>query len=142
MEKRRSKLSHPSSCSKEMIVRGGPLNRDGEVTNLPADLHPHTHTHARTTLTCTRSKEPTGRFLLWECETSPSYSPVPGGNGTEHLANQLQLSPAGLKVSPPTGMIYSQVESENKSLSVPLLLRLRWVRLGGAAWEKGVQNTD
>lgn len=73
----------------------------------------HTHTDA------VRSQQ-AGVFLLWECETSPSYSLVPGGNGTEHLANQLQLSPPGLKVSPPTGMIYFQVESENKSLSVPL----------------------
>lgn len=45
---------------------------------------------------------------------APAIRQVPGGNGTEHLANQLQLSPLGLKVSPPAGMIYSQVEREKQ----------------------------
>lgn len=99
----------------------------------PADIHTHIRarvTHAR--MHALESQQ-ASVFLLWECEASPSHSLVPGGNGTEHLANQLQLSSLGLKVSPPTGMIYSQVERENRSLSVSLLLRMgSWLR--GVCW--------
>lgn len=78
----------------------------------------HTCTCHTCTLTLKVEIQQASVSLLWECETSLSHSLVPGGNGTEHCANQLQLSPPGLKVSPPTGMIYSQVERQNRSLSL------------------------
>lgn len=101
----------------------GPLNPDEERSLI-----------CRCMCTCvcaythTMKSQQAGVFLLWECETSPSHLLVPGGNGTEHFANQLQLSPLGLKVSPPTGMIYSQVESENRILCSLFLRLCDWAR--------------
>lgn len=99
----------------------GPLKLwSGKVTDLAAVMHARMCTRATCACMCARTHEVQSQqatvSLLWEWETSPSHSLVPGGNGSEHLANQLQLSPPSLKVSPPTGMIYSQVESENRSL--------------------------
>lgn len=57
----------------------------------------HTHAHARA-----RKSQQASEALLWELRGAPEPSSEPGGDGTEHLANQLQLSPRGLKVNPPT----------------------------------------
>lgn len=61
---------------------------------------------------------------------APAIRQVPGGNGTEHLANQLQLSPLGLKVSPPAGMIYSHVERGKTGVVLFLLFPGRVDGLG------------
>lgn len=108
----------------------GPLNCDEERSVIQLRLiYIHTYIHASHAHMHGPESQQAIVFLLWECEASPSHSLVPGGNGTEHLANQLQLSPLGLKVSPPTGMIYSQVQRENRSLSVPLFLGMgSWLR--------------
>lgn len=83
-------------------------------------------------------------FVLWECEPSRDHSLVPGGNGTEQLANQLQLSPADLKVSLSIGMIYSQVERDSvcECVSVCFLIFISlsplffsdWVAVFGGRW--------
>lgn len=102
----------------------GPLKCDEERSAIRLWIY-CTYTHMCTWCSCSCThthlveSQQASLFLLWECETSPSHSMVPGGNGIEHLANQLQLSPPGLKVSPPTGLIYSQVEREKQeSLSL------------------------
>lgn len=107
----------PSPCWGAIKIVIGKGHRSGcgyactHVYTCHVCMHVRAHTHEVQSQQATVS-------LLWEWETSPSHSLVPGGNGSEHLANQLQLSPPSLKVSPPTGMIYSQVESENRSLSL------------------------
>lgn len=108
----------------------GPLNCDEERSVIQLRLiYIHTYMHVSHAHMHGPESQQASVFLLWECEASPCHSLVPGGNGTEHLANQLQLSPLGLKVSPLTGMIYSQVQRENRSGSVSLLLRMgSWLR--------------
>lgn len=123
-----------SLFSKAMTVRG-PLNCDEERSAIWLRIYIRVCVARARTHTQVESQQ-ASIFLLWECETSPSHSLVPGGNGTEHLANQLQLSPPGLKVSPPTGVIYSQVERENRSLTLCFSSsQAGWVAWG--SWLRG-----
>lgn len=125
MEELLSKPSHPAPLFQSDDSKG-PLCCDEEGSTIRLWVYCNTRTPA-----CAHPHLVKSVFLLWECETSPSHSLVPGGNGTEHLANQLQLSPPGLKVSPPTGLIYSQVERKNRSHSLCFSSsQTRWLAWG------------